>query len=115
TFRDETNDVIGHRRCRALHPVAVQFDGVYAFGGTLYEPQAGGRQVYIEAMTDFDDASDVAAAFVEIAVGADLAPGVKPGQLWLQPDDLSGGNPIAVTPVSLPLRPTVREQIKFIV
>ncbi|MCJ8517827.1 hypothetical protein ABID21_000657 [Pseudorhizobium tarimense] len=115
TLRDAAGEVIGHRRCRAIHPVNAQFGGRYSFAGAGYSPAAGGRQVYIEAMTGFGDAAGVEAASIEITVGAELAADIKPGRLWLQPDELVGGSPIAVTPVSIPLRATVREQLKFLV
>jgi len=114
TVRDEAGDVIGHRRCRAVWPCAAQFNGVYTFAGTRYQPNAAGTFVYIEAMTDFGDADGVTAARVEIAVGASVAAGVPPGRLWLAPDDLLGGVPIAATDISTPLRRTVRERFKVL-
>jgi hypothetical protein len=114
TFRDQDGIVIGHRRCRATHAVRQEIDGVYESGGIRYQPQPGATRVYLEAMTDFEDAFDVEAKSVELTVGATLTPETKPGRLWLQPGELIGGHPIAVTSVSLPLRKTVREQIKFL-
>lgn len=114
TFRDADGAVIGHRRSRATHSVIPQFGGRYSFAGSAYARSARGTFAYIEAMTDFEDAFDVEAASVELTVGGEVAPGIKPGKLWLAPNELIGGDAIAVTPVSLPLRKTVREQIKFL-
>ncbi|HEX5935823.1 MAG TPA: phage tail protein [Pseudorhizobium sp.] len=114
TLRDVDGEILGHRRCRATHTVSQRFDGAYSFGAVRYEPVAAGARLYVEALTNFGDASDVTASSVELTVGAELADGVKPGRLWLQAGELVGGNPIAVTPVTLPLRSTVREQIKFL-
>jgi hypothetical protein len=114
TFRDAEGDVIGHRFCRANRAVRESASGTYLLAGVSYRAEVGGARVYIEAMTDFDDAFDVVAASVEITVGATLADGVMPGKLWLSPAELSGGHPIAETPVSLPLRRTVRERVKII-
>ncbi len=107
--------VIGYRRCRAVHPVRQQLDAAYTFAGQTYEPLAGGQRVYLEAMTEFDDANDVVCAEISLIVGATMAEGVKPGLLWLQPDQLSGGEAIATQSVSVPLRRTVRDQFKFLV
>lgn len=114
TFRDEDGEVIGHRRCRAVHAVDFQVTGRYSIGTDRYQPIAAGRSVYIEAMTDFGDADGVVAETVEITVGATLASGVKPGRLWLEPDELVGGDAIAVQDVALPLRRTVRDRVKWL-
>ena len=65
-------------------------------------------------MTDFEDADGVSAASVSLVVGASMGAEIPPGRLWLQPADLSGGVEIAATPVTLPLRATVRERITFL-
>ncbi|MCB5204257.1 phage tail protein [Neorhizobium sp. T786] len=115
TFRDTSGNLLGHRRCRAVHPVSQKLNGPYEVGNINYVPAAGGRRLYVEAMTDVNDAWDVTAASVEITVGAEIAVGINPGQLWLQPGQLIGGEPIAHTAIHLPLRRTVRDQVKFIV
>jgi hypothetical protein len=114
TFRDAEGAVIGHRRCRAVHQVAAQFDGRYRFAEGAYSFSEKGTRVYIEAMTDFDDASDVVAEVVELRVLAETAPGVKPGKLWLEAGELTGGVVISPTEVTIPLRRTVRDQVKFL-
>ncbi|MFC5760522.1 phage tail protein [Rhizobium sp. GCM10022189] len=114
TFRDGEGAVIGHRRCRAVRPVNQGFGAGYTFGGATYRPATGATMLYVEAMTDFGDAADVQAASLELTVAPVLAPGVPSGRLWLDPDDMTGGDAIAVRPVSLPLRTTVRDQIKFL-
>lgn len=114
TFRDEDGEVIGHRRCRAVKAVDFQVTGAYAFEDERYQPIAAGRSVYIEALTDFDDADGVTAATVEITVGAELADGVKPGRLWLDPDELVGGIAIASQTLGFALRRTVRDRVKWL-
>lgn len=114
TFRDEDGAVIGHRRCRAVKVVDFQVTGTYAFEDERYQPIAAGRSVYIEAMTDFEDADGVTAETVEITVGATLATGVKPGRLWLEPGELVGGEAIAIQDLGVPLRRTVRDQVKVL-
>ncbi|RBO90516.1 phage tail protein [Pseudochrobactrum asaccharolyticum] len=113
TSRD--GQTIGYRMCRASHAVRQRASAPYTVSGNHYEPFLGGTMLYVEAMTDFEDQSGVNAAHVSIIVGAERAAGVKPGKLWLEPDELIGGTEIVSTPVSIPLRTTVREQVKFLV
>ena len=113
TLRDSNGDIIGHRACRAVWPVNEAVNGVYSFAGKSYRPDNGGQSVYIEALTEFDQVTAIIAASVELTVGASLADGVPLGRSWLAVEELIGGTPIAVAKVNLPLRHTVREQIKF--
>ncbi|HEV7293101.1 MAG TPA: phage tail protein [Devosia sp.] len=107
--------VIGYRRCRAVHAVLSAPQGAYALGSARYAPAPAGTRLYAEALTQFDDADGVVCTEVALVVNAQLAPGLKPGLLWLEPDQLVEGEPIAVQSVSIPLRRTVRERIKFVV
>lgn len=106
--------VIGYRRCRAVRPVAGQLGGVYALGTERYQPTAGAGALYVEAMTQFDDADGVECTALAIVVNAVLADGVAPGRAWLDPDELTDGDVIAAQDVSIPLRRTVREQVKIL-
>lgn len=114
TFRDADGGVIGHRRCRTARPVVQQFGGAYRFGDVSYQPIAGGTRVYIEALTDFDDVSGRSARSIELSVGGSPVPGVPNGRLWLNPGELIGTQAVAPTTIDLPLRATVREQIKIL-
>lgn len=114
-LKDEGGSVIGYRRCRAIKAVDTVFNGTYRFGQASYSPVAVPRFAYIEAMTDFEDADKISAASVALLVDPLLAGNVPAGRLWLNPGDLSGGVQIAVSNISLPLRATVREQLKFLV
>ncbi|MFP9138696.1 phage tail protein [Devosia sp. XGJD_8] len=106
--------VIGYRRCRAVHPVGVAFGGAYEHGGQVYDPKQAGGILYAEALTQFDDAADVVCTSIAMVVGGELAAGVKPGKLWLEPDQYIGGTAIAVQATTIPLRRTVREQLKIV-
>lgn len=114
-FRRDDGSVIGFRRCRAVHPVRAAVGGLYSFGGVTYSPQDGGGQLYLEALTGFNDADEDRAAEVSLYVGGTLAPGVGPGRLWLRPSEISGGVAFAAKPLSITLRRTVRERVKFLV
>lgn len=113
-LNDAAGEVIGYRRCRANRPVVQTVSGPYRFGNSFYSPASSGQVVYIEAMTQFGDADGVEAASVALMSGVTLADGVKPGSLWLAPEDVTAGIPFVETPVSLPLRTTVRERLKFL-
>lgn len=114
-FRDADDEVIGYRRARACRPVTPIFGGVYSLAGQPYAPQSGGQRVYLEAMTDFEENFDVTATSIALIANANRASGVPAGRLWLAPSELSGGQAFAEKAVSIPLRKTVRERIKFIV
>lgn len=113
-LRDQNDSIIGYRRCRAARPVNSAFDGGYRFGTAKYDPAIAGTSVYIEAMTQFDDADSVTAKRVSLLVGGALAVGTPAGRLWLQPGSISGGHEICTKTTSVPLRKTVRDQFKFL-
>lgn len=107
--------VIGYRLCRAVRPVHTFFDGAYSHGSSRYHPRSSGGVLYVEAMTQFGDVAGRTAASVALAVGGTLAAGVKPGRQWLSPDEYIGGRVIAAKSANIELRPTVRDQVKFLV
>lgn len=112
-LRDAAGDVIGYRRARASHPVRPAVNGAYRIGDLSYSPNDAGTSVYIEALTQFDDADGRTCTEVALVVGASVIDSVKPAVLWLAPNQLVGGTAIAVQTVNIPLRRTVREQLKF--
>ena len=112
-LRDGAGDLIGYRRARAVRQVDPDLAGAYLFGGARYKSTIAGRTVFIEAMTDAGNGAGVVAKTAEFVFEATLAPGVPPGALWLAPDELVGGVPIAASPIDIPLRATVRERIKL--
>lgn len=112
---DAAGDVIGYRRARACHAVNPAFGGAYQVGSEAFAPAAGGRQVYVEAMTDFADAADIEARSVALVANVTLRAGIPAGRLWLDADDVTAATAFAPTAVSIPLRTTVRECFKFIV
>lgn len=114
-FYNADENVIGYRRCRAVHSVTHDLAGVFQVGSRRFSPSHAGPQVYIEAMTDFIDADSITAASVSLIVHALPAEHVPAGRLWLAPDEITGGVEIIKTPVSIALRKTVREQVKILV
>ena len=106
--------VIGYRRLRCAHPVENHLAGIYTVGGIKYLPTLAGRRVYLAALTGFGDGTGQVATSVGLAFNVELAVGVPAGRLWLEPDDVVAADEIATTIVNIPLRPTVREDIKFL-
>ena len=113
-FRDAADQVIGYRRARVARAVDVSGVGVYQIGINKYLPSEIPQFAYIEAMTGFDDIEGVTAAKVSLVFGATVAPGIPDGRLWLLPSHLTGGDEIASKTVSIPLRKTVRDRVKFL-
>lgn len=113
-LRRADNSIIGYRRCRAVHAVEQEIDGVYNHSSAAFQPSIVGTAVYIEAMTDFAEADAVEAKTVSILIHAQTVETVPPGRLWFNPDDLVGGVEIIKTPIAIPLRHTVRDQFKFL-
>ncbi|WP_339760715.1 phage tail protein [uncultured Hoeflea sp.] len=114
-LKDSDEAVIGYRRARAVHAVSAQFGGQYSIDGQTYAPSENGTRVYIEAMTDFEDADDVETASVSVVTALTRADGIPVGRLWLRPQDVTAATAFAETEITLPLRKTVRERIKFLV
>lgn len=112
-LRDGAGDLIGYRRARVVRQVDPEIGGPYLFGAARYKSTIAGRSAFVEAMTDAGNGSGVVAKTAEFVFEATLAPGIPPGALWLAPDELVGGVPIAASPIDIPLRATVRERIKL--
>ncbi|WP_420408699.1 phage tail protein [Hoeflea sp.] len=114
-LKDGDDAVIGYRKARAVHSVAVEFGGQYQFDGQSYAPSDDGTAVYIEAMTDFEDADGVEAEKVAVVTSMTRAAGIPVGRLWLRPEDVTAATAFGETEISIPLRKTVRDRIKFLV
>lgn len=113
-FVDGDGEVIGFRRCRSRHVAVQSSQGPLIHGEQHYEPRPGGSLLYAEALTDFGDADGVTCKSLALVVNASPAPGIPPGRRWLGPDDLTGGVQFAEQAVDIPMRATVREQVKFL-
>lgn len=112
-FRDEGGAVIGHRRARAVHPVAPASAGIYSVGSQKFGPKPSGATIlYLEAMTGFGDGFGVTAASVGFVLTGTPAPEHPPGALWLPPGGLVGAGPIlAEQPVQIEFGRTARERV----
>lgn len=106
---------IGFRRLRACHPVRVDAEGVYEAGGIALAIDEAGDRLYTETMTAFDEVESVTATAVALVAQPIIAADVPPGKMWLLPADVSGGVEMMRADFEIAMRPTVREQIKFIV
>lgn len=113
-FRDADGAIIGHRRARAFRPVIEDPHGVYACGALNYAPQGSSPILYVEALTDFGDGfGSTAASWSLLFAPTSVAP-IKPGVLWADPAELSGGVEIMPTAATIPFGRTVRERARAI-
>ncbi|WP_455475336.1 phage tail protein [Bartonella sp. B17] len=113
-FYDSDNTLIGYRRIRSSRAVNLAIDGAYHFKNQAYQASSSGEYLYLEAMTDFNDCVSHL-SHIKVIVEPKLVGDTPIGTLWLTPQQLTGGISIITTPLSLPLRATVREQIKILV
>jgi hypothetical protein len=112
-FRNGAGAVIGYRRA-VTRPVSLQTGGEYQIGASTWgvSPDAP-TGVVVHARTGFGDGAGQTAAHMDVVLGLDLADGVKPGLLWLSPEQASGGSVLASSSVSIPFGLTVRELCRF--
>jgi len=117
-FKDSGGNVIGYRKCRALHQVAAAGTppGLYQVGSNGYDlASPSSPLLYAEAMTGFGDGLGHAAATVALRFGATPAAGQKPGAVWLGPGQLTMPlAAVAVTNFNITFRRTVRERVRFL-
>lgn len=112
-FKDAAGDVIGYRRARALHPVAVASSGIYSVNGNKLALKSEGATIlYVEAMTDFADGFGSVAASVGFILNAIPTDEHPPGARWLPSGGLQQVGPIvAETEISIEFGRTVRERV----
>ncbi|MFN3892005.1 MAG: phage tail protein [Beijerinckiaceae bacterium] len=111
-FRDEDDEIIGHRRARIFRGVAENTSGVYLCDGVRYAPATSASKIYIEALTDFGDGYGSTAAQWSLLFGSTVVSPAKPGIQWAQPGQLSGGVEIMPTACEVEFGRTVRERFK---
>lgn len=113
-FADADGDVIGYARA-VVHPVRDAFGGEYQIGAASWMVDADRPAgVLVMARTPFGGGAGQVASSMSVLFDAVPASGVKPGSMWLGPDDLVGGHVVALTSVAIPLGLTVRENTRFI-
>lgn len=114
-FTDADDDVIGYARA-TVRPVQPGDAGEYDFGGGtrwtsfLIGPPTA---VMVVAMSGFGDGNGQTATKAAVLFDATRDGDVKPGTLWLEPDQLTGGTVIAEHDVNIPFGLTVRERARF--
>jgi hypothetical protein len=114
TFLDAGNNVIGHRRARvwqSVIPAGTQ--APYRLGTTsLGLADANAMGLYFEAMTDFGDGFGATAAKWQIRLGATLVDPARPGLLWAEPNELTGGIVAVEKADTIEFGRTVRERCR---
>lgn len=115
TYCDEDGTIIGHRRARAWARVKTAAAGApYRVGNSWRQPTAGddATGLYVEAMTDFGDGFGRTAAKWQVRLGAYLADSTRPGLLWAEPDELTGGIVAVEKHDAIEFGRTVRERCR---
>jgi P2-related tail formation protein len=114
TFVDAEDTVIGHRRARVWKPTkAGSASAPYRIGSamrTLADSDATG--LYIEAMTDFGDGYPATAVKWQVRLGATLVDPTRPGLLWAEPGELTGGTVAVEKTDTIEFGRTVRERCR---
>lgn len=119
TFMTAGGAVIGHRRARVWKRVASgSAASPYKIGGSQFDPLTigvtGASALYIEAQTDFGDGYGQTAAKWQVRLGATLVDPTRPGLLWAQPSELTGGI-VAVEKIdAIEFGRTVRERCRAV-
>ena len=114
TFIDEDDNVIGHRRARVWRSVRGAGAGApYRVGASTVEgADADATALYFEAMTDFSDGYPATAVKWQIRLGATLVDPTRPGLLWAEPDELTGGTVAVEKADTIEFGRTVRERCR---
>ncbi len=115
TYCDADGDVIGHRRARAWARVRPAAAGApYRVGNSWREPTVGGdaTALYAEAITDFGDGFGRIVAKWQVRLGAVLVDPSRPGLLWAEPGDLTGGIVAVEKQDTIEFGRTVRERCR---
>lgn len=114
TFIDASGAVIGHRRARCWQRVvAGGASAPYQVGSApLAVAGASATGLYFEAMTDFGDGFGHTAAKWQIRLGATLVDSSRPGLLWAEPAELTGGIVAAEKTETIEFGRTVRERCR---
>ncbi|MFT0861757.1 phage tail protein [Ancylobacter sp. G4_0304] len=110
-FLDDGGEVLFCRRCRVRRIVTPAIDGPYACAGGRYAPGVG-VHLYLEALTDFDEAPGTVATSVGFILSAEPLAGHPRGAAHLPPDGLADTSAlIAETPIHIEFGRTVRERV----
>jgi Phage tail protein (Tail_P2_I) len=113
TFLDDQDEVIGHRKARACHPVSFAASGSpYQVAGNYLTPSATPSGLYVEAMTDFSDGYGSTAAKWQITFGATVVDPDTPGLLWAEPGEITGGVVATEKADTIEFGRTVRERCR---
>lgn len=112
---DDANQVIGYAHA-LLRRVSEAATGPYTVGAATYaiDRETPGAAL-VQCRTPFGVEEGQTAAALAVVFDGQRAPGIPPGRLWLEPDDLSGGTMTGSIPVSIPLGATIREHCQIVV
>ncbi|MFM8746637.1 MAG: phage tail protein [Aestuariivirga sp.] len=119
TFLTAAGAVIGHRRARVWRRVTSGgAASPYEVSASKLDPlspgAAGASALYVEAQTDFGDGYGQTAARWQVRLGATLADPARPGLLWAEPSELTGGTVAAERTGTIQFGRTVRERCRAV-
>lgn len=113
-FVDAGGQTIGYART-TVRKVGLSANGEYPFGGSRYTTSTTTpAAVLITGTSGFGDGAGATATSVRLVFGGSVAPGLKPGRLWLPPGGLVGGTEVAPQTVNIPFGLTVRERVRYL-
>lgn len=115
-FMNQAGEVIGYRRARALHTVVSALTGAYRVNGTGYVPKTGPDvTLYAECQTGFGEGVGEVATSVGLVFDAEPVDSSRPGLMWLEPDEITGGTDVvALSTINIAFGATIRERVKFL-
>lgn len=115
-FKDAGGNVIGYRKCRAVHQVvaATGVSAIFSVGINSFAVGTPTSEIlYLEGMSGFGDGNGAVAVTAALRFDAYPADLTKPGVIWVGPGQLVTPLPaVAQRAVSIPFGRTVREQVK---
>lgn len=113
-FATSGGAVIGYRRA-IMRPVRPDVSGEYTVNGNGWAVSPGEPlAILARCRTGFGDGAGLTAATMTVVFDPVLAPGVKPGRLWLTPSQASGGIAVDPVSVSIPFGLTVRDECSIV-
>ena len=115
-FLDQDDAVIGYRRARALLRVEPAIGGPFTINGVTYRPKTGPDvSIYAECQTGFGEGAGRVATSVGLVLDALPLDASRPGQMWLEPDQITDGTaPVALSPVKIAFGETIRGRVKIL-
>ena len=112
-FRDAANAVIGFSLA-TIRGVNYATTGDYQIAGSLLAVSSTPAKGLIFCRTPFSAADGAVVAAVGLAFNPTLRAGIKPGALWVGPNDITAATYVGQSPVAITMAATIREHVAFV-